>query len=164
MKNKKDSKLSFNWKHLVGVVVQRDKVLSVVLIIAILGALGMLGYVIANPKASEKFTEFYILGVDRQASNYPTELTLGETATVIVGIVNHEQKNANYRVEIISAGTLIGELEPIVLQDGQGLEREINFTPVVAGGNQKVEFLLFMERATGSYRSLHLYISVVENG
>ena len=39
-----------------------DKVLLVVLAIAILGALGTLGYVIATPKVGQQFTEFYLLG------------------------------------------------------------------------------------------------------
>lgn len=141
-----------------------DKALSVLLAISIFGAIGVLGYVIANPKVGEKFTEFYVLGVEGQASGYPEELELGETGNVIVGIINHEQETKNYRVEIISEGTIIGGLEPIVLQDGQVSEREIEFTPVVAGENKKVEFLLFIEGVTESYRSLHLYIDITESG
>ena len=35
-----------------------DKVLSTILVVAILGALGTLGYVVATPKVGEKFTQF----------------------------------------------------------------------------------------------------------
>jgi len=71
-----------------------DKVLSVGLIVAIVAALGCLGYVIAKPKQGEKFTEFYILGQEAKAENYPRELTVGEDARVILGVVNHEyQRN-----------------------------------------------------------------------
>jgi len=38
----------------------------------------------------EPFTEFYILGPEGKADNYPTDYVLGENGTVIVGIVNHE--------------------------------------------------------------------------
>jgi len=39
-----------------------DKVLTVVLICAILASIGTLIYVISTPRVGEKFTEFYILG------------------------------------------------------------------------------------------------------
>ena len=48
-----------------------DKTLSVILVVSILGALGMLGYVIAKPKVGERFTEFYILGREGKAIDYP---------------------------------------------------------------------------------------------
>jgi len=41
-----------------------DKILSIILIAAILGARGTLGYVIVTPKVGEKFTEFYVLGLE----------------------------------------------------------------------------------------------------
>ena len=57
-----------------------DKVLSVVLVVAILGALGTLGYVIAAPRVGERFTEFYILGAEGKAADYPRELEPSDTA------------------------------------------------------------------------------------
>ncbi|GAI18944.1 unnamed protein product, partial [marine sediment metagenome] len=48
-----------------------DRILSIILVVAVLGALGMLGYVIAAPKVGEKFTEFYILGLSGKATDYP---------------------------------------------------------------------------------------------
>lgn len=43
------------------------------LIVAILGAIGALGYVIATPKSGPGFTEFYILGLGGKAEKYPSE-------------------------------------------------------------------------------------------
>lgn len=77
-----------------------DKALTVALLIAIIASTGVLGYVITHPKQGEPFTEFYILGPDRKASDYPTNLTEGEEAKVILGIVNHEQRNVTYHVEV----------------------------------------------------------------
>ena len=60
--------VSFNFKlpswHGKGLV---DKVLSIVLVVAIIGATGTLRYVISTPKVGERFTEFYILGPQGKA-------------------------------------------------------------------------------------------------
>ena len=77
-----------------------DKILTVVLIVAIITSIGALGYVITHPKQGEKFTEFYILGPEGKASDYPTDLRVGQNGTVTIGIVNHEHRNVTYYVQI----------------------------------------------------------------
>ena len=62
-----------------------DKMLSTILVVAILGALGTLGYVVATTKVGEKFTQFYILGQEGEAADYPQELRIGEVGKVVVG-------------------------------------------------------------------------------
>jgi len=57
-------------------------------------------YIIITPKTEEKFTEFYLLGPDGNATGYPSNLTLGEDADIIIGLVNHEYKTVNYTTEI----------------------------------------------------------------
>ena len=139
-----------------------DKLLSVVLVVSILGALGTLGYVIANPKIGEKFTEFYILGLEGEAADYPSELKIGETGMVMVGIINHEQGDISYHVEIRSDDTLIGELGSVILYNDEEWEQRATFTPVTAGENQKIEFLLFREGDSEPYNQLHLWVDVNE--
>jgi len=77
-----------------------DKALTVILIIAIITSIGTLAYVVTHPKPGEAFTEFYILGPNGKAADYPTELFVGENATVILGIANHEYRNVTYHVEV----------------------------------------------------------------
>jgi len=77
-----------------------DKALTVILVIAIITSIGTLAYVVTHPRAGEKFTEFYILGPEGKADDYPTELFVGENGTVILGIANHEYRNVTYHVEI----------------------------------------------------------------
>lgn len=77
-----------------------DKVLTVVLLIAIFASIATLIYVIVTPKPGEKFTEFYILGPGGKAADYPTKLWVGQNGTVIIGIVNHEYRPVNYTVEV----------------------------------------------------------------
>ncbi|NJE05677.1 DUF1616 domain-containing protein [Thermococcus sp. M36] len=77
-----------------------DKALTIILIVAILTSIGTLAYVITHPKPGEAFTEFYILGPEGKAADYPTELKAGQDGTVIIGIVNHEHRNVTYYVQI----------------------------------------------------------------
>ncbi len=77
-----------------------DKILTAVLLIAIFASITTLVYVIVTPKPGEKFTEFYILGPEGKASDYPSKLRVGQNSTIIIGIVNHEYRRVNYTVEI----------------------------------------------------------------
>jgi len=147
-----------------------DKVLSVVLAVAILGAIGTLGYVVATPRVGEKFTEFYILGPNGKAENYPTELKVGEEGRVIVGIVNHEQEEASYKVEVWIDGEkaklrIDGEDRDeimVELENGDEWREEVGFVPQKAGEGQKVEFVLYKDGEPYFEEPLHLWIDVDE--
>jgi len=135
-------------------------VLSIILALAILGALGMLGFTIANPKAGEKFTEFYILGLDGKAIDYPDGLMVGEEGKVLVGIINREQAQATYRVEVAIEGVKSNAVGMVTLGDGEGWEGVVGFVPGRVGDNQKVEFLLYKQGWDGVYQRLHLWVDV----
>ena len=137
------------------------KVLAITVVVAILATLGTLGYVIATPKVGETFTEFYILGQDGKAANYPKELKVGEKGEVIVGVVNHEGKEVSYRVEVVVGSQESTEVGPVVLVNEQKWEGEVGFVPEVAGENQKVEFLLYKDgEVEPCLEPLHLWVDV----
>jgi len=77
-----------------------DRALTVILVISIASSLIALAYVIVVPKQGEEFTEFYILGPGGEAADYPTNLTVGEEASLIVGVANHEYRTVYYGVEL----------------------------------------------------------------
>lgn len=139
-----------------------DKGLSIGLVVAIVAALGCLGYVIANPKQGEKFTEFYILGPEGKAENYPQQVMLGEEARVILGIVNHEHQPLSYRVEIKINGVKNKEIGTAILAHEEKWEQVVGFTPEEVGVKQKVEFWLYKdEEAQPCLKEpLHLYVDV----
>ena len=139
-----------------------DKGLSIGLVVAIVAALGCLGYVIANPRQGEKFTEFYILGPDGKAENYPQQVMVGEEAKVILGIVNHEHQLLSYRVEIKINGVKNKEIGTGILAHEEKWEQVVGFTPEEVGVKQKVEFWLYKDDALQPYleQPLHLYINV----
>ncbi len=136
-----------------------SRVLSIILALTILGALGVLGYTIANPKV-EEFTEFYILGLGGKATGYPEELMVGEEGKVMVAIVHREQEIATYRVVVTIGGVKNNEVGAVTLKDGEKWEGIVGFTPDKAGDNQKVEFLLYRQGWDGVYQRLHLRVDV----
>jgi len=137
-----------------------DKILSILFLIAIAGAIGTFTYVITTPKAVDRFTEFYILSLDRKAEDYPQELALGEQGKVILGIVNRERETTEYWVEITIDEERVGQVGPITLDHEEKWERAVSFTPIRAGPNQKVEFLLYKGDGTEPYLRLHLWLDV----
>ncbi len=139
-----------------------NRALSTILVIAILGVLGMLGYVIATPRFGERFTEFYILGLSGKATDYPKELVVGEEGRVIVGIINHEREPVTYRIEIKIDGAKNSEGGPVTLEDGKKQEEIIGFTPDRVRDKQKVEFLLYRQGQNEVYQKLHLWVDVIE--
>lgn len=104
-----------------------DKILTVILIIAIIMAAALTIYVIITPKKGEEFTEFYILGEGGNASNYPSSLSAGEEGTVIVGVVNHEYETVAYLFRAEIENKTFGEKE-IQLAHNETLDVPFTFT------------------------------------
>lgn len=137
-----------------------SRLLSIILALTIVGALAMLGYTIANPRVGERFTEFYILGLNGKAIDYPEELMVGEEGKVVVGIINREQEMATYWVEVAIGGVKSNEVGMVTLGDGEKWEGVVGFAPEKVGDNQKVEFLLYRQGRDGVYQRLHLWVDV----
>ncbi|MDD2615189.1 MAG: DUF1616 domain-containing protein [Methanosarcina sp.] len=119
----------------------------------------------------EPYTEFYILGPEGNAENYPTEYVLWENGTVIVGIINHEQKPINYTMEVKLENTslpLLPDQQYISLRDNETWEKAVTITPPFEGTNMNLQFLLYNndkkdmleENISVPYRDLHLWINV----
>jgi len=164
-----------------------SKSLSIVLVIAIFGAFATLAYTLAEPKIGEKFNEFYILGIDRKAEDYPTLYILNNGnvtqviyddgtvdaisgfGKVILGIVNQRQQTEVCYVQmtindqsanIEFGGTITNILGPIELQQGEQWENEIGIIPDHIGNSQEVELFLYSNTETTAEDSLHFWINV----
>lgn len=141
-----------------------DRALTVILVISILLSVTTLVYVIITPKEGEHFTEFYILGPEGMADNYPTNYTLGESGEVIVGVVNHEYSPVNYTMEVKLENKslpLPENMQHVSLAHNETWEKPLTLTPPDEGKNMKLEFLLFNETDKNTpYRDLHLWINV----
>ncbi|ADI75131.1 Protein of unknown function DUF1616 (plasmid) [Methanohalobium evestigatum Z-7303] len=144
-----------------------DKALSIILVISIIASIATLAYVVTTPKQGEKFTEFYVLGPNGMADDYPTELEKGEKGTVIIGITNHEYEKTEYTLKMqLENNTLPidNNAKTIALKHNQTWEDTLKFTPHNTGTNMKLEFLLYKDNNfTEPYRNLHLWVNVSEN-
>ena len=162
-----------------------DRLLSVILIIALVAALATTVFVIVVPKEGEKFTEFFILGEKQKAADYPTVLEVGENGTLFIGIGNHEYRNVTYTVETyllqmdFNQTTNTSSLNAMDRIDRFTVPVPFNETRILPytltpdrTGYNRVEFLLFnetvpsdavsgMDRINSSYRDLHLWLTVI---
>ena len=136
------------------------KILSVILnLISILVAVSATVYVVVEPKVGESFTEFYILGPGGMASDYPTNLTSGENGSLIIGIVNHENKKESYHLVVTSDG--IAQIDEMVtLNNQQSLMIPFNFTAGDPGSREMVFNLYKLPDDSNVYRSLHLWLNI----
>jgi uncharacterized membrane protein len=111
-----------------------DGIVSVVLALAMTGAIATLAYALANPRVGERFTEFYVLG----GESLPRELTVGDEATVTLGITNHERRAMSYSVESLIAEHSLAGIGPIELDDGESWEGEIRFAPIASSARTEL--------------------------
>jgi len=144
-------------------------ILPAILLVAVLGAVVAFIYMI-NEEPRETFTEFYILNSAGKASDYPSDLEVGSSTEVTLGIVNREQQQTTYSVSIqidgqpvniVYNGQNVSRLNAITLEQGEKWEGDIGFAPMHTGENQKVKFLLYNDGSAEAHNSLHLWINAV---
>ena len=139
-----------------------SQILTIVLVVIILGTIGYFSYVIAVPQNQKPFTEFYILGSDGKAHNYPKQLKVGEEVSLTIGIINREQKTTSYQVEVKVAGATSNTLKPIVLEHDKKFEQVISLAAETPGDNQTINFLLYKEGQIMPCGTLYLWVDIDE--
>lgn len=136
-----------------------EKVISIILFFSIIISSVTLIYVLVTSPPSESFTEFYLLGSNGTASNYPTELKLGDYGELIIGIINHESENTTYRIAVNFNDHQIYDYH-VFLVDTEVWDSPFTFQATEKGENQKLEFLLYKDNQNEVYRNLHLWVSI----
>ena len=131
-------------------------ILSVILATAFVTAFSIL----ATPKPAERFTEFYILGQERLAEDYPREMIMGQILTITTGITNREGITSTYSIQIKSNDQVIGQAGPITLENKATWEQAVEFTVAKVGDDQQITFILNREGQPAPYRTLQLWINV----
>jgi len=137
-----------------------EKALSVVLIVVVLGLVGVIAFITSNPKPGQSFTEFYVLDSNGEVEDAPLAINKGDTVAVTLGIINHEQQDTIYNIEMRIDGVTAMTIKSPLLSNDEKYETVITFEPQKAGDNQKVEFLLFKNEETEPYMQLHIQVDV----
>jgi len=138
---------------------RKNRILKFILILVILLAISLVAFLVMQSIDNNKFTEFYLLGPDGKASNYPTNLTLEQNATVIVGVVNRESATTSYKL-IIRVNDTIIKMQDFTLQDKEEKKITVNFIDNMTG-RKKMDFLLFKAPDYNNfYRDLQLWYQV----
>jgi uncharacterized membrane protein len=161
-----------------------ERILSAILTLLILIAIITTIYVITVPREGERFTEFFILGENRTAADYPDEITVGQNYPIYVSVGNHEYRNITYTIETwmirtefdnVTNSSYIMTMDPIdqlslTLPHNENTIIPYNISAKKPDYN-RVDFLLFDEivpgfnvtgddRINASYRNLHLWVTV----
>jgi uncharacterized membrane protein len=141
-----------------------NALLAIVLLIILLASVYATVNVISATSHSDPFTEFYLLGPNGKADNYPRLFNVSEPQPVIVGVVNHEYKDMDYDlVVVLENGTQKYKLyeDRISLADKAAWLRQVSINPPVNGTNMKLDFQLFENgNMTVPYRDCFLYVTV----
>lgn len=118
--------------------------LSVALgVVLVASLIGLVVFVIAPIPANSAYTEFYILGPGGNASDYPENLSVGESGTVIVGITNHEHEEETYEL-VVETDRRTLETREVTLAAGETWEDEVSFS-FDSPGERRVQFLLYLD-------------------
>jgi uncharacterized membrane protein len=129
--------------------------LAIVLGLAILGTV----LIVVLPQPGKPFTELYLLGSGGKAANYPTNLTVNQSGNVTVGVVNHENANANYTL-VVRLNNATAATRSFSLANNEKWENAVPFTPTHSGMGQKLDFNLYKGNDPNVYRSVYLYLTV----
>jgi uncharacterized membrane protein len=135
-----------------------DRFLALILAVLVVTAITAMLYAVVMPGPQETFTEFYMLGPDGKLGGYSETTSEGEAVTVTLRVVNHEQADVQYRIELArNAGR--EQVASMRLGHEKAWEQSYTFTPKEPGENQKIEFLLYKEDETEPYRTLYFWIT-----
>lgn len=139
-----------------------DKVMVILIIFSIIIGGGVLAYVATNPP-QEQFTELYLLDVNGTTENYPTNLSVDEEGTIIIGVVCHERQATDYDIliRLVSEDGSFRILDEYYfsLDDEEEWSQTYSFS-VDEGGTFKLVVDLFLHDEDMPYLTNHLWIYI----
>jgi len=154
-----------------------ETVLNIALVLSLLLAVLAVG---GGFNQDAGVTEFYLLvdDTDGSATDYPAELTRGESKEFILGITNQESETVEYTViiqlqELESSGesrsvVAINELDRFTETLSHNESREIShsITPERSGENHRLVYLLYKDEVPpnpqigNAYREVHIGVAI----
>ncbi|MDO5851766.1 MAG: DUF1616 domain-containing protein [Methanobacteriaceae archaeon] len=136
-----------------------NKIIKGFLITMIIICIISVVYLILIHNPGESYTEFYILGSDNTANNYPSNITLNSQKQVTIGIENHEHETQKYIIKLKKDNQTINEFNA-TLNNYDKLEIPYNLTADKKGENQTLTLDLYKEGIDAPYRTLNIRYNV----
>jgi uncharacterized membrane protein len=140
------------------------KILYIILTLVIIGAAVISVYVFNN--SQEKYTEFYLLGPNGMAEDYPQSLTINQPGNIILIVTNHENEDTGYIIKFIPEDciVLINGVEQYELDfslvNNQQMSYQVTFTFKKPGDAKKLEFDLYKNNENIIYLSTYIKVKV----
>jgi uncharacterized membrane protein len=137
---------------------------------AVLASAGLVALVawtlltITTHRGVPPLTEFFVLGQQGLAEDYPRTVEPGRPVRVSVGIVNREGRAEEYRVVIRLRQESLAQTPPVRLGSGEKWTGDLTFALAEYGFGQRVELLLLRGTAAAPYRRLQLMIDAPAPG
>lgn len=159
---------------------KRRGILNATLGLAVISAVGSVGYAIATPQQAERYTEFQLLTEDDGelvAADYPTTFTAGEGQSLVVSIENHERETVSYTVvnqlEALDGDETV-EIEELdqfstELDHGESWQNEHTVVPDLVGEDLRLSYLLYLgdpptePTQENADEHLHIWIDVTRS-
>ncbi|WP_299263324.1 DUF1616 domain-containing protein [Halorientalis sp.] len=162
-----------------------DAALNVLLVLSVLLAVSSVAYAVAVPNQGESFTEFYLLTEDEDsdlvADDYPTEFSVGENRSLVVGVTNQEHEPTEYSVLVqlqrvrtannstrVLASERLRQFE-VRLADNETWHQRHTIRPTMTGQRLRLAYLLYRgappesPSVESAYRTTHLWINVTSD-
>jgi uncharacterized membrane protein len=116
-------------------------------------------YLFAGTARSSGFSEFYLTTADNRVENFSQGLKRGSEVEFVVGLVNFELEDCDYRIKIYVDSRAYASIGPFMLKRGEKREKRIRLSPGIDfAGKAKVECVLFKDNDRKPYRTLQLWI------
>ena len=155
-----------------------EKMLAIALVIVLAAAVPFAGWALLQPRATQTFTELYLLGPSGNFTGYPSRLNVSEPGTLDVVVADHEAAKVDYMLRVDLVGVRIAfnatsrQNETIelnrtswswynfTLADGQTWTRAYTFE-IPAAGTWQVQFLLFRDGDLATvYEAVNLLVVI----
>lgn len=161
-----------------------DRALSIAFVVLILFVAAGAAYTVAVPSEDEKYTELYLLTENSDGNltgtDYPTNFTVGEGQSLVVGVTNHEFEPVTYTVVVelqnvshrsadasVRSERELHRFSP-TLDHNEVWRKQHTIVPRQSGSNLRLQYLLYrgpppqQPSQANAYRHVHLWINASE--
>ena len=135
---------------------------SALLVTALVGAtlVGAGAVAVAVPQPASQASEFYLLGPEGLAENFPRQAFAGRPVPITVGVRNRDTSPLTFEVVVRSSTEDVARYGPSTCDAGAVCEHGLSFAAPHAGDNQPITFQLFRLNETVPFRTLRLWLDV----